>query len=97
MTIDLAQVEHVAKLARLRLDPQDATKMLHELSDILQYVERLSNLNTEGAAPTSHALDPDQNVLRADAVRPGLTRETALAAAPATEDGLFRVPRAVEV
>ncbi len=97
MTITSAQVEHVARLARLKLDPQAGHKMARELSAILQYVDRLNNLNAADVIPTTHALDPQGNVLRPDLVVASLPRAAALAAAPAVEDGMFRVPRAFEV
>ncbi len=97
VTITAAEVEHVATLARLGLDEQGKQTMTAELGRILQYIASLNEVNIEGVPPTSHALDPQANVLRDDRVVPGLSREDALAAAPAEKDGMFRVPRVVEV
>lgn len=97
MTITAAQVQHVATLARLRFDPGSSEKLAYELTSILQYVKILSKVQTEDVPPTSHALDPQSNVLRADLVSPGLSQAQALAPAPAATDGMFRVPRVVEV
>ncbi len=97
MTITAAQVEHVAALARLGLDDQSAKKMAGELDRILAYITSLRDVNTEGVPPTSHALDPQRNVLRDDRAVPSIPQAAALAAAPATQDGMFKVPRVVEV
>lgn len=93
--ITRSQVEHVAELARLRFGPQATDKMVGELDRILQYANQLSLLDTSGVVPTTHALEPRENVLRPDEVRPGLSREEALAGAPAAAEGMFRVPRVV--
>ena len=91
------QVEHVAALAKLRFDPQATTKMAGELDRILAYVNQLGRLDTSDVPPTTHALEPKENVLRDDLHKPGLTRAEALANAPDTAAGMFRVPRVVGV
>jgi aspartyl-tRNA(Asn)/glutamyl-tRNA(Gln) amidotransferase subunit C len=89
--IDRDQVLHVAKLARLELTDEEVERMAGELSQILEHVERMTELDLEGVEPTSHAVQLE-NVLREDVPRPSLPRERALASAPdATESG-FRVP-----
>jgi len=89
--IDREQVLHVARLARLRLSDDEVERMTGELSEILEHVERMDELDLEGVEPTSHVVEL-QNVLREDVPRPSLPRERALEQAPdATEIG-FRVP-----
>jgi aspartyl-tRNA(Asn)/glutamyl-tRNA(Gln) amidotransferase subunit C len=89
--IDRAQVDHVARLARLQLTDEESERMVRELSSILEHIERISALDLDGVEPTSHVVDLT-NVLRPDEPRPCLPREVALAQAPdATEEG-FRVP-----
>ena len=89
--IDREQVLHVAKLARLRLDPEEVEQMSGELSKILEHIERLNELDLDDVEPTSHVVELE-NVLRPDEPRPSLPRERALEQAPdATADG-FRVP-----
>jgi aspartyl-tRNA(Asn)/glutamyl-tRNA(Gln) amidotransferase subunit C len=89
--IDRAQVDHVARLARLQLTDEESERMVRELSSILEHIERISALELDGVEPTSHVIDLT-NVLRPDEPRPCLPREVALAQAPdATEEG-FRVP-----
>jgi aspartyl-tRNA(Asn)/glutamyl-tRNA(Gln) amidotransferase subunit C len=89
--LDRAQVLHVARLARLSLDDDEVQTMASELSAVLEHVDRIRELDLEGVAPTSHAVDL-AGVMRADEPEPGLTNEAALAAAPEPVDGGFGVP-----
>ena len=89
--IDREQVLHVARLARLRLSDDEVAKMAAELSNILEHIERISELDLDGVPPTSHVGDV-ANALRADEPRSCLPRDVALAEAPATQDGGFLVP-----
>ena len=87
-----ADVEHVARLARLALTDDELDALTAELAAILEHAVQVSALDTAGVPPTAHPL-PLVNVFRPDVVRPGLPRDEVLAAAPAVEDGRFRVPR----
>lgn len=87
-----ADVAHLARLARLALTEEELDRFGAQLDGILAAVSRISDLDTPDVPPTSHSLDLT-NVQREDVVRGGLTQEQALAAAPAAEDGRFRVPR----
>ena len=89
--LDRAQVLHVARLARLELDEEEVERMAAELSKVLEHVERIRELDLEGVAPTSHAVDV-AGVMRADEPVPCLPREAVLAAAPEPVDGGFGVP-----
>lgn len=93
--VSAAQVRHVAALARLSWDEQSAPKLVAELNEILAYVEMLGRLDTAGVSPTSHALHFGDNVLRQDEPQAGLSQAEALANAPDSEAGMFRVPRVV--
>jgi aspartyl-tRNA(Asn)/glutamyl-tRNA(Gln) amidotransferase subunit C len=90
--ITRAEVEHVARLARLALTDAEIDALTEELGAILDHAAQVSALDIADVPPTSHPL-PLVNVLRADAVRESLPRDEVLDAAPATEDGRFRVPR----
>jgi len=87
-----AEVEHVARLARLALTDEELDALTPELAKILEHAAQVSALDTEGVPPTAHPL-PLVNVFRPDEVQPCLSRDEVLAAAPAAEDGRFRVPR----
>jgi aspartyl-tRNA(Asn)/glutamyl-tRNA(Gln) amidotransferase subunit C len=89
--IDRADVLHVARLARLELSGEEVDRMAGELSAVLGHIEKISELDLEGVAPTSHVVEV-ANALRPDEPRPSLPRDEALAAAPAVADGGFEVP-----
>jgi len=89
--IDREQVLHVARLARLSLTDDEVERMSSELSKVLEWIEKIEELDLEGVPPTSHVVEVT-NALRSDEPRPCLDREVVLAAAPArTEEG-FLVP-----
>lgn len=90
-----ADVEHVARLARLALTDDEVERLTDELAAVLEHAADVAALDLDGVPPTAHPL-PLRNVLRADEVRRGVDRDEVLAAAPATEDGRFRVPRIMD-
>jgi len=89
------EVAHLARLARLDLSEDELDHYAVQLDVILASVARVSEVAAADIPPTSHAV-PLVNVLRPDAVTPGLTRDEALAMAPAAEDDRFRVPRILD-
>ncbi|TXK79604.1 Asp-tRNA(Asn)/Glu-tRNA(Gln) amidotransferase subunit GatC [Paenibacillus sp. N3.4] len=95
MSITRADVEHVAKLARLDLNETEKEQFTEQLNAILQYAEQLNQLNTDGVVPTSHAM-PLVNVMREDVAKPSLPIEKVLLNAPDHEDGQFKVPAVLE-
>ena len=86
------EVAHVARLARLRLDDAELDEFTEQLANVLAHAEDIERLDADDVAPTAHPL-PLHNVFRADVVRPSVDRDEVLAAAPAAEDGQFRVPQ----
>jgi aspartyl-tRNA(Asn)/glutamyl-tRNA(Gln) amidotransferase subunit C len=90
--ITTADVEHVARLARLALSDDELQTFTGQLAAVLDHAADIDAVDTTGVAPTAHPL-PLRNVLRDDVVVPGLDREEVLAAAPSVEDHRFRVPR----
>lgn len=92
MAITAAEVARLGELARIRLTDEEIQTLAPQLEVILAAVATVSEIATNDVPPTSHALDL-ANVFRPDEVRPSLPAEAVLAAAPATEDGRFRVPR----
>ncbi|GAB7387728.1 Asp-tRNA(Asn)/Glu-tRNA(Gln) amidotransferase subunit GatC [Bacillaceae bacterium] len=95
MSISKEEVLHVANLARLHLTEEEVALYTKQLNDILNFAQKLNELDTEGIEPTSHPFRI-VNVLREDEVRPSLSREDALRNAPDAEDGYFRVPAVLE-
>jgi aspartyl-tRNA(Asn)/glutamyl-tRNA(Gln) amidotransferase subunit C len=93
--ISLADVEHVARLARLELALEEKERMRRELDGILSYIGKLNAVDTEGVEPTSHAV-PLTNVMREDRARPSLPAADMLANAPERSGEFFRVPKIIE-
>jgi len=89
------EVAHLARLARLAVSEQELDVFAGQLDVILGSVARVQEVAAADIPPTSHAV-PLTNVMRPDEVRPCLAREAVLAAAPAAEDGRFRVPRILD-
>ncbi len=88
--LSLEEVEHIAVLARLGLSSAEKEMFRDQLSEILDYVEKLNRLDTAGVPPTTSAL-PLSNVMRPDEVTPSLSTDDALANAPDVEASQFRV------
>lgn len=95
MSISIQDVEHVAKLARLELTEEEKAKYAEQLGAILDYAQKLNELDTENVPPTSHVL-PIANVMRDDEPRPSWPIEKVMLNAPDEEDGQFRVPAVLE-
>ncbi len=97
MALTRDDVRRIAALARLELGEEEERLFQGQLSAILDYVRQLEELDVSAVEPMTHALAAGEAVpLRDDEVRPGLTAEEALAAAPARQDGCFKVPRIIE-
>lgn len=94
--ITRADVEYVAGLAQLRLDDAAKDRLVHEMGEIIGYMDQLNALNTDGVEPMMYALDMS-NVFRQDVVEPWLTREEGLKNAPSHDGEYFIVPRILEV
>jgi aspartyl-tRNA(Asn)/glutamyl-tRNA(Gln) amidotransferase subunit C len=90
MKITRAEVVHIADLARLELAEEEIQRLQADLSQILEYVDQLNQLDTTAVPPTAHVV-AREDVLREDATRPSLTPEEVLSNAPQAEEGYFRV------
>jgi len=93
--IDEAQVRKVAKLARLELTDAEVGQFSGQLSAILDYVEKMNELDTAGVEPLAHCL-PISNVFREDRVKESLGTEKTLANAPQTDGEFFKVPKILD-
>lgn len=88
-------IDHVAKLARLALTPEEAVQYQQQLSQILSYIDQLSTYDLEAAEPTAHAM-PVFDVVRADEPRPGFGQQAALSNAPRQAMEQFQIPKVIE-
>ena len=95
MAVDRKTVEHVARLARLDLTPEELDRYGAQLGAILDYIAQLGELDLAGVEPLAHAAEAS-NVFREDAPRPSLDRAEALKNAPERTDEFFVVPKVVE-
>ncbi len=91
MKLTIKEVEHIAALARLQLSTAEKQQYAAQLSDILDYAEKLEELDTEHIPPTASVLEVPLR-LREDQARPGLSQEKVLENAKDTQDGEFKVP-----
>jgi len=94
MKITKEEVQHVANLARLDLDDAAMERFAGQIGNILEYVDNLKQVDTQGVPPTSHAIS-QTNAFREDEVVEHLDRDLSLANAPEKEDGTFLVPRVI--
>jgi aspartyl-tRNA(Asn)/glutamyl-tRNA(Gln) amidotransferase subunit C len=95
MKITREEVLHVASLARLKLSPEEEEMLTGQLDKILQYVEKLDQLDTSNVEPLAHAVDV-VNAFREDRVVPFPLRDRLLSNAPARENTFFKVPKIIE-
>ncbi len=95
MKITREEVDHVALLARLKFNEAEKERFTSQLNSILEYMEKLGELNTGRVEPTYHAVS-QTNVFREDVARACLPQEVTLSNAPDSEGGLFRVPKIIE-
>ena len=88
-------IEYVGILAKLELSPEEKEQAKKDMGNMLDYIDMLNGLDTEGVEPMSHVF-PVSNVFREDQVENGDDREEMLANAPKVKDGMYMVPKTVE-
>ena len=95
MSVDEKQVRHVARLARLALSDAEVATMVPELNNILDWVEQLAAVDTDGVEPLTAVIDNELR-LRDDVVNDGDVRDAVLKNAPDAQHGFFAVPKVIE-
>ncbi|RAV97774.1 Asp-tRNA(Asn)/Glu-tRNA(Gln) amidotransferase subunit GatC [Pseudochryseolinea flava] len=95
MKIDRTLLDKIAHLSRLEFDEKDAEKMMKDMTAIVDWVEKLKEVNTDGVEPLT-TMSHEINMLREDEVKPHLDHEAALLNAPKKDDVYFRVPKVLE-
>ena len=94
MAVTRKDVEHIAELARLKFADSELDSYTDQLNEILNYMEKLNELDTEKVEPLSHPVEGN-NVFRADEVRPSIPTEEALKNAPQKDEQFFHVPKII--
>jgi aspartyl-tRNA(Asn)/glutamyl-tRNA(Gln) amidotransferase subunit C len=95
MPLTQKEVEHIAMLAHLRLGEEELEKYRRQLTDILDYADRLRRVDTSAISPTTTVL-PLRSILRSDDVKKSLARDEVLANAPEQDRHMFRIPPVFE-
>ena len=95
MKIDRPLLDKIAHLARLEFDEKDAEKVMKDMSEIVDWVEKLNEVNTDGIEPLT-SMSHEVNALREDEVKDQLDHDRALRNAPKKDDDFFRVPKVLE-
>lgn len=88
-------IEHVAKLARIALTPDEIELYGRQLEQILEYFQQLGEIDTSGVEPTTHVL-PVENVTRPDEAQPSTSPDRVIENAPDAREGFFSVPRVLD-
>jgi aspartyl-tRNA(Asn)/glutamyl-tRNA(Gln) amidotransferase subunit C len=94
MEITIRDVENVARLAKLKFNDDEKIKLCQQMSSIISYFEKLSEINTDDVEPLSHVLEIT-NRMRSDELRDSLSQDAALSNAPASKHGYFSVPKVI--
>ena len=95
MSINTEQVRHIAKLARIAMSDEELERLVPELNNILDWVEQLAEVDTDGVEPLTAVIDQALR-LRDDAVTDGDIRDEVLLNAPDAQHGFFAVPKVIE-
>jgi aspartyl-tRNA(Asn)/glutamyl-tRNA(Gln) amidotransferase subunit C len=95
MSLSLQDIQHIARLARIRVSETEAEAARAQLNSIFGLIEQMQAVDTRGVEPMSHALDVAQR-LREDRVSESDQREKFQAIAPSVENGLYLVPKVIE-
>ena len=95
MSVTKDEVKHIAKLAKLNFSDEEMVKYTEDLNKILEYVDKLNELNTENIEPLSHPME-GLNVFREDILRKSVSTEDALKNAPESTHEYFKVPKVIK-
>ncbi|AFH49749.1 aspartyl-tRNA(Asn)/glutamyl-tRNA (Gln) amidotransferase subunit C [Ignavibacterium album JCM 16511] len=95
MSVTKKEVEKIAELAKLRFNEEELENFTHQMNEILKYMEKLNELNTDNIQPLSHPIEAT-NVFRNDELKPSITTEDALRNAPLADEKYFKVPKVIQ-
>ena len=94
MAVTRKDVEYIAELARLKFKDEELENFTHQLNEILSYVDKLNELDTENVEPLSHPVE-NVNVFRNDELKESISTEDSLKNAPDKTDEFFKVPKVI--
>ena len=94
MSVNINQVQQIAKLARLKFDENEIENLTSDMNKILDYMDQLNELDTNNIEPLSHPLDLN-NVMREDELIKSISREEAFKNAPSANQEFFKVPKVI--
>jgi aspartyl-tRNA(Asn)/glutamyl-tRNA(Gln) amidotransferase subunit C len=95
MEINMPLVDHLANLSRLHINETEKVEIMSDLSKMISFVEKLSEIDTTGVEPLTHISD-SINAWREDAVRGSISNDAAFANAPTTDSNFFKVPKVIQ-
>jgi aspartyl-tRNA(Asn)/glutamyl-tRNA(Gln) amidotransferase subunit C len=95
MDIDIKQIEQIASLSRIKLTDDEKDIFQEQLADILGYIEKLNELDTDDVQPMAHATSI-KNVFREDQQKSSFPRQEILELSPSSANGFFKVPKVLE-
>ena len=95
MALNKTEIEKIAHLARLHINESETAEVTTRITDILALIDQMQSVDTEGVEPLAHPLDLEQR-LRADEITEENQRDRLQKLAPASEDGLYLVPKVLE-
>ena len=95
MAVSKKDVEHIAKLAKLKFNENEKEKLQGELNKILEYIDKLNELDLSNVEPVEN-INETENVFREDKVDMYLTKEEALKNAPAKTENFFKAPKVLD-
>lgn len=95
MSVTKKEVEKIAELAKLKFSEEELENFTHQMNDILKYMEKLNELNTDNVEPLSHPIE-STNVFRNDELKSSISTNDALKNAPLADENYFKVPKVIQ-
>lgn len=95
MSVTKKEVEKIAELAKLKFSEEELENFTHQMNDILKYMEKLNELNTDNVEPLSHPIE-STNVFRNDELKSSISTNDALKNAPLADEDYFKVPKVIQ-
>ncbi|MEP0861285.1 MAG: Asp-tRNA(Asn)/Glu-tRNA(Gln) amidotransferase subunit GatC [Ignavibacterium sp.] len=95
MSVTKKEVEKIAELAKLKFSEEELENFTHQMNDILKYMEKLNELNTDNVEPLSHPIE-STNVFRNDDLKSSINTDDALKNAPLADENYFKVPKVIQ-